>query len=112
MNSKIKEAFERMNPFKRDRDGDFIVPKLPILPKDDYESIVIPNLIRCGAIPKSALEVGHIYEGSCRNSSTATWDGEKFVYTRTKFGASFEERINHFEDDDKSDLFIPIKLLK
>ena len=70
----------------------------------------IPNFIWCGAIPKTQLEVGKTYIGSCRNASEATWKGDHFTYKRYKFGNTFEEDINHFEDDDGYDLFVPIKL--
>lgn len=60
-------------------------------------------------IPKSELEVGKEYNGVCRNASKATWDGTVFHYTRTKFGFSYDEEINHYEDDDGYDLFVPIK---
>lgn len=29
---------------------------------------------------------------------------------RNKFGSTYEEYINHFEDDNGFDLFVPIKL--
>lgn len=60
-------------------------------------------------IPKSELEVGKEYKGECRNASKATWDGEKFWYERYKFGRTFNESINHYEDDDGYDVFVPIK---
>lgn len=62
-------------------------------------------------IPKSELIIGNTYSGYCRNASKATWDGKKFHYTRHKFGVSFEETINHYEDDNESDIdvFVPIK---
>ena len=67
------------------------------------------EFIEAGAIPKSELVEGATYYGGCRNSEYAEWTGEKFVYKRTKFGNSYNEYINHFEDDDGYDLFIPIK---
>ena len=74
-----------------------------------YKGIVIPALIRMGAIPKSELKVGHQYKGYCRNASTAIWLGDKFEYQRYKFGETFPEKINHFEDDNGYDLFVPYK---
>lgn len=84
------------------------IPSVPVVEKEDYENIIIPAFIRCGAIPKSQLEIGEQYIGACRNSSIATWLGEQFEYTRYKFGDSFKETINHFEDDNGYDLFVPI----
>lgn len=61
-------------------------------------------------IPKKDLIVGKSYKGFCRNADTAEWDGEVFWYTRYKFGDTFDEEINHFEDDDGYDLFIPFEI--
>ena len=36
--------------------------------------------------------------------------GDKFEYMRTKFGSTFPETINHFQNDDGYDVFVPIKL--
>lgn len=91
---------------------EFTLETIPYVPRanpDDYNSIIIPALIRCGAIPKSQLEIGATYIGSCRNSNSAIWKGEYFEYTRNKWGSSFIEKINHFEDDNGCDLFVPIK---
>lgn len=99
------ESIKNMKPFE-DEDS---IPSVPIASKEDYENIIVPNFIRCGAIPKDKLEVGATYIGSCRNASEAVWDGEKFTYMRTKFGFVYPETINHFQDDDGSDLFVPIK---
>ena len=67
---------------------------------------------RVKVIPKSELIVGAIYQGECRNSGTAIWDGNKFVYERHKFGTSYNERINHFEDDNGYDVFVPMKIIE
>lgn len=86
------------------------IPDIPYVNKEDYDNIIIPNIIRCGGIPKSELVIGKTYIGSCRNASEATWNGEKFEYKRYKFGAWQDATINHFEDDNGYDLFIPIKI--
>lgn len=99
--------FENMPPFN----GDLAkIPSLPKWEKNDYDSIVVTNLIRCGAIPKIELEVGKTYIGKCRNAHEAVWEGTEFVYQREKFGMVYPEKINHFEDDNGYDLFVPIKL--
>ena len=103
--SNMLESIKNMKPFT-DEDS---IPSVPITSKEDYENIIVPNFIRCGAIPKDKLEVGVTYVGSCRNASEAVWDGKEFTYIRHKFGSSYEETINHFQDDDGSDLFVPIK---
>lgn len=61
------------------------------------------------AIPKSELIPNKEYSGECRNSDKATWNGEKFIYKRRKFGNSYFEGINHYEDDDNYDVFVPIE---
>lgn len=60
-------------------------------------------------IPKSELEHGAYYSGRCRNAEVARWDSIKnrFFYRRYKFGDTFIEEINHPEDDNGYDLFIP-----
>lgn len=60
------------------------------------------------AIPKEELVIGQYYLGECRNASIARWDGKHFVYTRHKFGGTYEETINHYEDDDGYDVFVPV----
>jgi len=68
---------------------------------------------RIGAISKSELVDCAQYLGVCRNAYVAKWlaDKNKFVYLRTKFGKTFAEEINHPEDDDGYDLFIPYEKL-
>jgi hypothetical protein len=77
--------------------------------KEDYEKYVVKNFIRCGAIPKKDLVIGKTYIGSCRNAGEAVWLGEQFEYDRYKFGFTFKEKINHFEDDNGYDLFVPLR---
>lgn len=63
-------------------------------------------------IKKSDLEHGRYYRGKCRNSKIAVWSGTqgKFWYMRTKWSATFPEKINHPEDDNGFDLFVPTEL--
>lgn len=98
----------RTSPPFKDADS---IPSIPRVSKEEYDNIIIPNIIRRGGIPKKDLKDGHLYQGSCRNASEALWNAEKqcFIYWRTKFGSTYQEEINHFEDDDGYDLFVPIK---
>jgi hypothetical protein len=106
-------VIERMTNMKPFGDGfDNECPDIPRTDNDTYRDYVIPNLIRCGAIPKDKLIIGAAYFGHCRNADEAIWNGEVFIYNRTKFGDTYPEKINHFEDDNGYDLFIPIKLKK
>lgn len=65
--------------------------------------------VAAGMIPKAQLEDGVAYTGTCRNASTATWHAEKncFTYQRSKFGSTFDEDIEHPEDDKGYDIFVP-----
>ena len=99
------ERFNCLEPFQTVDD----IPELPIVDKETYDNLVVPNLIRCGAIPKNKLIKGKRYLGSCRNATEATWNGEEFEYERCKFGTCYMDSVNHFQDDDGYDLFVPIK---
>ena len=102
----VLNHWKERKPF-RDEDD---IPPIPIVLPKDYEEIIVPNIIRCGGIPKDKLIVGKTYIGDCRNATEAVWDGEKFTYMRTKFGSTYSETINHFQDDDGYDLFVPLKI--
>ena len=69
---------------------------------------------KVGLIPKSELKDRCYYIGSCRNSNIAVWDAKEnvFWYLRSKWGTVFKESINHPEDDNGYDLFLPIAKCK
>lgn len=102
----VLNHWKERKPFKDEDD----IPPIPIVLPKDYEEIIVPNIIRCGGIPKDKLIVGKTYIGDCRNATEAVWDGEKFTYMRTKLGSTYPETINHFQDDDGYDLFVPLKI--
>jgi hypothetical protein len=87
------------------------IPDVPIVPTEIYEDIIIPNIIRCGGIPKLQLKPHTRYLGSCRNTTEAEWTGENFIYCRHKFGTEFMDDVDHFEDgaETEADVFVPIK---
>ena len=100
------ERFNRLKPFETIDD----IPDIPrVNDPNIYKEVIVKNLIRCGAIPKDKLEVGATYEGTCRNADKATWNGKYFDYKRYKFGEWEDAKINHFQDDNGYDLFVPIK---
>lgn len=101
----VLEYWKNRKPFKDEED----IPSIPNVKPKDYEDVIVPNIIRCGGIPKEELIVGETYIGSCRNAREAVWNGERFTYMRTKFGYTYPEDINHFQDDDGYDVFVPIK---
>lgn len=83
---------------------------VPVCQNKEEEKFVQDTLIAHGAIPLDKLEVGKTYIGSCRNAREAVWLGDKFEYQRYKFGFTFPEKINHFQNDDGYDVFVPIKV--
>ncbi len=92
------------------------VPPIPCFNEDkvarakEYMEFIQNKMIELGAIPKDRLVVRHTYLGECRNATKAIWkENGKFEYMRTKFGYTYPEEINHFQDDDGYDLFVPIK---
>ncbi|MFW6226134.1 MAG: hypothetical protein ACOC3V_04180, partial [bacterium] len=66
------------------------------------------ELYKKGIVPKKDLKKNTYYFGKCRNAKVALWNGFEFVYNRTKFNDTFIESINHLEDDDGYDLFVPL----
>jgi hypothetical protein len=64
-------------------------------------------------IPKKDLVDQAVYAGTCRNANQAIWSASDncFIYNRDKFGSTYAETINHPEDDDGYDLFLPTKKL-
>lgn len=63
----IIEYWKTREPFKDEDD----IPDIPEVSKEDYVKIIIPNIIRCGGIPKSQLKPHTVYIGSCRNTTEA-----------------------------------------
>lgn len=84
--------------------------QIPQCENKEEELFVQEELIKHGAIPLDKLEVGKTYIGCCRNAGEAVWMGDHFVYQRYKFGFTFPEKINHFQNDNGYDLFTPLKV--
>ena len=65
------------------------------------------------AIPKSELIHNEYYFGECRNATVAQWNAkhQDFTYIRSGHHKNdqFLESINHYEDDDGCDLFVPFE---
>lgn len=66
------------------------------------------NIEDCCIIPKKDLIVGQEYNGICRNSIKAIWNGKEFEYKRFKIFEFYTDTINHYEDDDGYDVFVPV----
>ena len=100
-----KDYWDNLKPFDTPDD----VPFIPVCDTERYNNYYVPRLIQAGAIPKNELIIGETYIGNCRNADEAIWNGKQFEYQRYKFGVTYTEKINHFEDDNGYDLFVPIK---
>ena len=85
--------------------------KIGRLPKPIPESLY-KELFSKGVIPKKDLIIGNYYFGKCRNTTVAKWNGNEFFYMRSKFGHWFIDKINHLEDDNGYDLFVPLKIIE
>lgn len=98
-----RESWEKLKPFVKSSD----VPNIPN-PIDEFYT---NRLIELGAIPKEKLVDGQWYYGDYRNSDFGRWNEEKqeFNIIRSKFGHSFWDNCNHFEDDDRYALFVPLR---
>lgn len=107
MKDNINEIFENLKPLVVHTD----VPNLPRTDSETWNTIIVPNLLKAGAIRKSKLEDGKLYYGDYRSSKFGRWDSIKnrFIVNRWKFQWC-EDYCNHFEDDDKFALFVPIRL--
>ena len=105
---RIREYWETLKPFTGVND----IPQLPQVDHDQWKNFYVPKLIGAGAIQKKDLVDGQFYAGDHRNATIAKWDAEKnkFIYMRTKWGATYEDDCNHFEDDDGYALFVPIRI--
>lgn len=68
---------------------------------------------KLGMLKKVDLEDGTFYFGCCRNTETAQWSKADncFKYTRLGHfpGDEYEDTVEHPEDDQGSDIFVPIK---
>lgn len=96
-------------------------PTFKTIDKENVKHLRLPNpisfscyleLYRKGVIPKRELVKDTYYAGSCRNTSMAMWDGERFLYKRHKMGTTFTDVISCIEDDDGYDLFVPVEAVK
>jgi hypothetical protein len=101
---KVKEYWENLPKINTPRD----VPDLPKVDIQEWKDYYVPKLIEAGAIGKKDLIEGQYYIGEHRRANVAKWNGKEFIYNREKFGNVFEDKCNHFEDDDGFALFVPI----
>ena len=102
---RVKEYWENLPKIVTPND----VPELPRVDIQEWKDFYVPKLIEAGAIGKDGLIEGQIYIGEHRRANVAKWNGKEFIYNREKFGNVYEDKCNHFEDDDGFALFVPIK---
>lgn len=106
--AKIIDDFNSMSPFVNELD----IPTIPAINRRIYDDVIVPNLIRCGAIPKNKLKLNKIYIGSSKESKEAIWKGTYFAYLIDKWGTKMIKKVSHFEDYNSRDIFIPIKQIE
>lgn len=94
--------FPNIDKFNKENIRSCIIPHKPT--KYFYEEVYNKGVLR-----KENLKVGSYYYGRCRNASVAMWDGNVFIYMRNKWNYTFTEEINHLQDDNGLDLFVPIE---
>ncbi len=104
-----KEKKEKYDEYWRNYNKKFInnydIPTIPV----PIEQLHIDKLIELGAITKKDLIIGKYYYGKCRNADVCMWDGKVFQHMRYKFGY-YNDNVNHFEDDNGYDLFVPLRI--
>ena len=88
------------------------IPDFPGCKTKEEHQKLVQEYIKAGALPKSKLKVGSWYIGNCRNTNMAQWTGREFRFIRDKMSGSYIDTLNHFEDDDHYDLFVPFKLVE
>lgn len=105
----IENYKELLNKKFKDLDD---IPEFPGCISEEEHKELVNLYIKAGAISKSELKPGGWYIGQCRNTTIAQWWPKSgFNYIRYKFGDKYVDTINHFEDDNGYDLFIPFKLI-
>jgi len=107
-------------PNKKEID-DYWINHLAKRKAKDMKDIHLPNPLepfhydilynKMGVLRKEQLVDGKYYRGFCRNADVAMWDEKEncFWYMRHKFGDVFAEKINHLDDDNFHDLFVPVE---
>jgi hypothetical protein len=87
------------------------VPVLPRVGEKLWKHFFVPALIEAGAIPLMELEDGAVYEGDHRVGKVARWNAknEEFIYPHWEWTQKTTDKCNHFEQDDKFALFVPLK---
>lgn len=100
-------------------DKDYFHPKIEQFDEESIYRVKLPQpvpfalydeLYRKGIIRKSDLVKNRYYRGKCRNAKVALWNGFEFVYMRFKHGEYRIDAVNHLEDDNGLDLFVPLRV--
>ena len=87
------------------------IPEFPRCKSLTEYKLLVRKYLECGAIAKKDLILGGWYIGQSRSTGIAQWIGSEFIFIRHKMDGRYIDSINHFEDDDNYDLFIPFKLV-
>lgn len=84
-------------------DGELKKKDLP-----QYDELTLRKLL-----VKPNLEDGAYYVGRCRNATVARWNAKEgqFYHWREKFGQIYIETIKHPDDEERFDVFRPVREL-
>lgn len=104
-NARLIDYFNSLGEFEFESD----IPPIPNVDVEFYNNNILPNLLRCGAIDKKNLIINKMYKGSSKLSKEAMWKGNFFIYIVDKWGTQSIKKINHFQDYNGGDIFIPIE---
>lgn len=103
--ARIMAKFDNLTNFEYPEN----IPYIPNVNNEFYYNNILPNLLRCGAIPKNHLVKNTMYRGSSKYATEALWKGEYFIYLYEKWGSKQIKKVNHFENYNGNDIFIPIE---
>ncbi len=88
------------------------IPEFPQWKSQEEYQKLVNEYIKAGAISKKDLIPGGWYIGQSRSTNIAQWWPKLgFEFIRHKFSGKYIDNINHFEDDNHYDVFIPFKLV-
>lgn len=118
-NGLYDEMWELLENIEKSKIKDnFFFPEIENFDENSIYKIHLPKpipfgmyneLYRKGIIPKKNLKKNIYYKGKCRNATVSLWNGFEFVHMRNKFGSYYIDSVNHIEDDNGYDLFVPLR---
>jgi len=99
----LKKKFEKVDD----------IPEFPQCKSQEEYQRLVEAYLQAGAIAKEDLIDGAWYTGQSRSTNIAQWFRHGgFHFPRYKFSGKYVDNINHFQDDDGYDVFVPFKLVE